>query len=88
MSKPVVVTNVGGNPEVVKDCETGLMVPARDPSSLSKAIISILKDKNFALKMALNARRRVEEKFNIDNMIRDTELVYDSLVDSNIKTSH
>jgi len=87
MSKPVVVTNVGGNPEVVKDCETGLMVPARDPNSLSKAIISILKDRNFALKMALNARRRVEEKFNIDNMIMDTELVYDSLVDSNIKAS-
>lgn len=79
MSKPVVVTKVGGNPEVVIDSENGLLVPPRDPSSLSKAIISILKDDNFRFKIASNARRRIEEKFNIDTMVKDTELVYSSL---------
>jgi len=31
MNKPVIVTNVGGNPEVVINLETGMTVPPRDP---------------------------------------------------------
>lgn len=37
--KPVITTNVGGLPDVVKDGETGFIVPAEDSNALSDAII-------------------------------------------------
>ena len=36
--KPVIVTNVGGLPEVVLDGKTGFVVPAEDPDTLAKKI--------------------------------------------------
>ena len=39
-NKPVIVTNVGGLPDVVLDRKTGFIVPANDSSSLAKAIIN------------------------------------------------
>jgi glycosyltransferase involved in cell wall biosynthesis len=38
-SKPVVTTNVGGLPEVVRDGETGFVVPPEDPAALAAAVI-------------------------------------------------
>ncbi|HBG04813.1 MAG: hypothetical protein A2075_11560 [Geobacteraceae bacterium GWC2_58_44] len=42
--KPMVATNVGGNPEVVQDGVTGILVPPEDPLSLANAMIRMLKD--------------------------------------------
>jgi len=41
---PVVATNVGGNPDVVLDGETGLLVPPRDPAQLAAAICRLCTD--------------------------------------------
>src|SRR3989338_10642058 len=42
MEKAVVATNVGGIPEVVKDKETGVLVPAKNAPALAAAIIELL----------------------------------------------
>src|SRR5207248_6954850 len=42
--RPVVATNVGGNPELVTAGETGLLVPAGDARSLAAAIAGLLND--------------------------------------------
>ncbi|MFY9194829.1 MAG: glycosyltransferase family 4 protein [Methanoculleus sp.] len=42
--RPVVVTDVGGLPEIVDDGTTGYIVPPRDPAALADAIVSLLKD--------------------------------------------
>lgn len=78
MNKPIVATNVGGNSEVIIDYETGILVPAADSGRLSQAIITVLQDNNLALRIAANARKRVEEKFSINTMLRDIEQIYDS----------
>ena len=42
--KPIVATTAGGMPEVVKDGETGILVPPRDDRALADAIVRLLTD--------------------------------------------
>ena len=44
MARPVVSTDVAGNRELVRDGETGLLVPPRDPDALAEAIAQHLAD--------------------------------------------
>lgn len=60
---PVVVTDVGGNPEVVEDPETGRLVGSEDPPALASAISELLTDPETRRVMGLTARQRFERKF-------------------------
>ena len=73
---PVVATNVGGNSEVVIDGVTGLIVEPKNPSALANAISSLAQDRNYAFQLGVNGRRRVEDIFNLERMVRQTEAVY------------
>lgn len=79
MEKHIVATNVGGNSEVIIDGETGLLVPAQNPNAISRAIIYLLENKPHAIQMGIRAKKQVENRFNINRMLKDTELIYDSL---------
>lgn len=61
--KPVIVTSLGGQKELVVDGKNGIIVTPADAESLSKAILSLLSDEGLALKMGKEGRRMVEEKF-------------------------
>ena len=74
--KPVVTTRVGGNPEVVADSETGLLVPASDPSALADAIGAILSDPVIGQQMGVAGRQRVENNFDIRKMMAQYESMY------------
>ena len=58
---PVVATPVGSAATLVQDGETGLLVPARDPSSLASGIIRLLGDPLLRNRLAENAFRAVQE---------------------------
>ena len=79
--KPVVATNVGGNPEAVIEGETGFLVQPKDPEALAEAVIKLLEDKQLARGMGIAGRERVIEHFTLDRMIRETESLYDSLLE-------
>jgi len=80
MAKPVVTTNVVGNPELVVDGITGFLVPPRDPEALADRILTLLKDENLRKRMGAAGRRRVEEKFTIEKMVSETESLYEELL--------
>jgi len=61
--KPVVAFNIGPHPEVVKDGETGFLIPPGDTSALAKAIVKLLKDDNLRQEIGKNACRVVRERF-------------------------
>lgn len=75
---PVVSTAVGGTPEVVDADTTGVLVPARDPESLARAIITLLGDPARGRQMGLAARQRVETYFDIRKMTSQYEALYSS----------
>ncbi len=80
---PVVATRVGGNPEVIEDGVSGLLVPPRDSAALAAAIGRVLEDKDLAASFAQAGVRRVAELFSIERSIRETEHLYQQLVGAN-----
>ena len=78
--KPVVATDVGGNPEAVQDGITGYLVPPRDPSALSTRINELVNNKEKREHMGLAGRKRVEQCFTIERCARSVELLYEDLL--------
>jgi len=68
MGKPVISTAVGGNPEFVKNMETGLLVPPGDAEALARAMLYIINNKNQARQLGTNAYAFVKDK--VDNRQR------------------
>lgn len=62
-SRPVVATNVGATPEVLRDGETALVVPPDDPVALAAGIEGLLLDSGRARSLAEAGRRDVLERF-------------------------
>lgn len=80
MAKPVVTTNVVGNPEVIVDGVTGFLVRPRDSESLAERILILLKDDNLRKQMGGAGRRRIEEKFTIERVVSETGRLYEELL--------
>jgi glycosyltransferase involved in cell wall biosynthesis len=79
---PVVATNVGGNPEVVIDGETGLLVPPKNPGALAEAICRVLLTPGLRQSFGQAGRRRVLEYFSNERMIRTVERLYGDLLEA------
>jgi phenylacetate-CoA ligase len=57
---PVVSTPTGDIPALIRQGETGLLVPARDPAAMAKAVLALLDDPERARRMARQARDAVQ----------------------------
>lgn len=77
---PVVATDAGGNAETVRDGLDGYIVSSRDASALAAKIELLLRDAALARTMGKNARKRIEEKFSVEKMVKDYEELYDELL--------
>jgi colanic acid/amylovoran biosynthesis glycosyltransferase len=64
LGTPVVSTPVTGIPELVRDGETGLMVPEHDPAALAAALLRILDDDDLSVRLAHRARALVEKEYD------------------------
>jgi glycosyltransferase involved in cell wall biosynthesis len=66
---PVVATNVGGNPEVVKDQETGYLVENDNEQELAEKLITLLQDHETRQKMGRAGQQRAYTVFSLDKMV-------------------
>ena len=73
---PAVATDVGGMREVIVAGETGMLVPARSPGELARAIVAIASDPALRDRMGSAARRRVVDQFNLRTVVSRYEDLY------------
>jgi glycosyltransferase involved in cell wall biosynthesis len=78
--RPVIATAVEGMPELVRDGETGRLVPPRSPAALAEAIVAALADPTASQAMARAGRKRVEAHFSLRAKLGATEALYRRLV--------
>ena len=79
-ARPAVCSAVGGIPEVIKDGETGYLVPPKDPPQLAARLVRLLQDPLTARRMGCAARARVEAEFDLDCSIAAAQQAIEDVV--------
>jgi N-acetyl-alpha-D-glucosaminyl L-malate synthase BshA len=74
---PVIGAKAGGIPEVVRDGETGVLCPVGDIEGMSRAAISILKDRDRWQLMSDLAAADARERFSLDAIVSQYEAFYE-----------
>lgn len=73
---PIVVTEAGGMPELIKNHENGLMVAQKNPEALARAIGGLIENKEIAKELSQKAKEVVSESFSLEKMVKSTEKLY------------
>ena len=76
---PVIATDVGGNPEIVVESETGMLVPVASPPRLAQAMIAMCERSFDWERMGRAGRNRVERYFDVRIMANNYVSLYRSL---------
>ncbi len=77
---PVIGTNVGGIPELIKNNETGILIPPENPEKLAQAINELLSDKEKADKLAKNGNIFVKKYMTWDVVLPKYIKFYEDLL--------
>jgi len=78
---PVIATSVDGTPEVVKDRETGLLVPPSRPDAAARGVLELVEDENLRLHCVSEAKRVLGKGFDIRWMVTHLDRLYLTLLE-------
>ncbi len=73
---PIVATMVGGNPELIQDNKTGLLVQAKNPEQLARKIKQFIDNPELRKKLGEQAKIQAKKNFSLEKMIKETKKVY------------
>ena len=77
MSRTIIATEVGGNPEIIQDCKNGRLVPAKDSEALARAMLRLLNDPELCREYGKAARKTYELEFDfVKTFEREMLLLY------------
>ena len=68
-ARPVVSTRLAGIPELVVDCETGVLVSPGDPTALTEALAQLVCDRELRLRYGRAGRTRIEQHFRVEDTV-------------------
>lgn len=77
---PMIVTDVGGNPEAVLHDENGFVVPVHNVNILSEKILEMITDSELRIRFGKVSRQRVLEQFSIDKCVENYDKLYRQLL--------
>jgi glycosyltransferase involved in cell wall biosynthesis len=78
---PTLVTDVGGNPEIIVKNQTGWLVPSDSVEDLTAAITDAVNNPSKRQKFAQAGKRRFEERFTFDIMIDNYRKIYNEMIE-------
>lgn len=78
---PVVASNVGGIPDVIRDGETGLLVEEKNPEALAQAIGRLLDNSALAEELVRKGQDHIEKRFSWPVVTNHLEKVYAEVID-------
>jgi glycosyltransferase involved in cell wall biosynthesis len=82
-AKPVVTSNVAGNPLAVIDGQTGRIVPEQMPALLAEALAELIDDGDLRRRMGLAARQRIENELGWPALARRYIKHFETIIASN-----
>lgn len=82
IGRPVVATAVGGIVDILENRKTGLLVAPKDYAGMAEAVVSLWKNKELALSLAQNLRKKVESDFSLKQMMDKTIKVYKEAINA------
>jgi len=80
-ARPIVATSVGGNLDLIRDGETGLLVAPGRPDEMAAAVLRLLKDPGWAKRLGGAAQTLVMNHYSADAMVQRIERIYSELLD-------
>lgn len=78
---PTIATNVGGFPDVVKQGDTGWLVPLRAPAQLAETILQALRDPVCSHRMAVRGQSLVKQLLDVRRTARQVLEIYHDIID-------
>jgi glycosyltransferase involved in cell wall biosynthesis len=79
LGKPVVATDVGGIPEIVKDGENGFLVPRKNPGMMAEKMLYLIKHPKELTRLGQNGRELVKKKFTTQRWAERMSQVFSDL---------
>ena len=76
MEKPLVITDVSGAPDIIRNGENGMLVPRGDSAALAAAIIQVANDASLRDRLGKAGRNYVRENLVIDKIIGAYEAAF------------
>jgi glycosyltransferase involved in cell wall biosynthesis len=80
--RPVVASRVGGNPHLVKDGETGFVVPPGDPRALAERVVEMLGDRARRDAMGARARDEARRRFEMRAVAEASIAIYGRVIEA------
>jgi glycosyltransferase involved in cell wall biosynthesis len=80
LGKPIVATDIGGNRELVREGENGLLVPVGEPQAMAEALLTLLSDATGAKRMGAAGRARFKGGFSVPVMAGNYGRLYEELL--------
>lgn len=79
-ARPVIATRVGGVPDAIRDGETGVLVPARDPDALAAALRAVIDEPGRAHALGAAAQAYARSQYDETRVIERLSAWYESIV--------
>ncbi len=79
IGKPCVVTDAGGNPEIIAHRVNGLVTPNDDADAFAAAIITLLNDIELKESMTVQSLKRFEHRFSVHLMVNQFQSLYQDI---------
>jgi len=80
MGKPVVATNVSGNPDCIRGRENGLLIPEKNVKAIGDSILELIEDSTLGERFGRNARKEIIDNWTWEKKVREIYEEYKRLL--------